>query len=119
MTVTQVQKIIGNYLQNSGRGGFITGIVSSVSPLTIKSGDKLILKENNIYITDSCIGLKLNLKHTQGGEEKLQDDIILRPPLKKGDGVLMISRPDTVDGVKYIIIDRIQPYQELREVDGR
>lgn len=118
MTVTQVQKIIGQYMQNSGRGGFITGTVESVSPLSVKAG-KLELGEESLYITDNCIGLIMNLKHDHDdGSPELKDGVVLRDELKPGDGVLLLCRPDKVDGVKYILLDRIQKYKPVREVDA-
>lgn len=123
MRVDQTQKIIGNYLQNSGRGGFVTGVVESVEPLTVRAG-KLVLEEESLYITDSCIGLIMHLEHQHtsscgGTDKRLRDWVILRPALKAGDGVLLLCRPDNVDGVKYILLDRIQPYQQVREVVAR
>jgi hypothetical protein len=103
ITVEQCKRIIKAYLQNTGRGGFMTGTVSSTGPLTITAGSKLVINSDNAYFTDNCIGLKVN------GKE-------LRPPLKNGDGVLILCRPDNAGGVKYIVIDRIQPYQSVREV---
>ena len=108
MRVDQVQKIIGNYMQNSGRGGFITGAVKSVSPLAIEAG-KLQLSEGSLYITDNCIGLTVTIDG---------NPVELRPALKPGDGVLLLCRPDNVDGVKYVLIDRIQKYISTREVDA-
>lgn len=124
MRVDQVQKIMGNYMQNSGRGGFITGTVTALSPLTVQAG-KLTLDESQLYITDSCIGLAMHLEHSHTcpscGEtdKRLRDFVILREAFKPGDGVLLLCRPDNVDGVKYIVLDRIQPYIELREVTAR
>jgi hypothetical protein len=103
VTVEQCKQIIKAYLGNSGRGGFMTGIVSSVSPLIIQSGQRLEIGDGNTYVTDNCIGLKVN------GME-------LRPPLKVGDGVLILCRPDNAGGVKYIVLDRIQPFTPMREV---
>lgn len=124
MDVDQAQKIITNYMQKSGRGGFITGTVTSISPLTIQSG-KLALGESQLYITDSCIGLVMHLEHSHTcpacGEtdKRLRDWVILREPFKVGEGVILLCRPDNVDGVKYIVLDRIQPYINVREVVAR
>lgn len=119
LDVDQVQKIISKHMQNSGRGGFITGTVASISPLTIKAG-KLELGTESLYITDNCIGLVMHLKHNHDGvPDDLRDNVVLRPALKPGDGVLLLCRPGNVDGVKYIIIDRIQPYTPVREVTAR
>lgn len=103
VTVEQCKKIIKAYLQNSGRGGFMTGTVASTSPLAITAGSKLEISAANTYVTDNCIGLKVN-------------GVELRPPLKAGDGVLILCRPDNSGGVKYIVLDRIQPYKAVREV---
>jgi len=123
-TVGQVKQVIQGYMQNSGRGGFLTGVVKSVAPLAIEA-EKMTLTEESLYITDSCIGLIMHYRHdhtdSMGGktDKQLQDDVILREPFKPGDGVLLLARPDTVDGVKYIVLDRIQPYQEKREVSAK
>lgn len=101
--VDQCKRIIRAYLDHTGRGGFQTGTVSSVSPLKIRVSEKLELDADDLYIADSCVGLKV------GGK-------VLRPQLKAGDGVLLICRPSSIDGIKYILFDRIQPYQAVREV---
>jgi hypothetical protein len=111
-------------MQNSGRGGFITGVVASVSPLAITAG-KLELEASQLYITDNCVGLTVNLEHSHvvssGGatDNRLLDKVVLRAPLRAGDGVLLLCRPDSADGVKYVILDRIQPYVNIREVTAR
>ncbi|EYE88262.1 hypothetical protein Q428_08665 [Fervidicella metallireducens AeB] len=118
-TVEQVKKIITNFLNNTGRGGFMTGVVSSISPLKIKAGARLEIPEENLYITDNCIGLVINLRHKHNySEGALNDGVVLREALQVGDGVLLLCRPRTVDGTKYIVLDRIQPYKSVREVDG-
>lgn len=118
-TVEQVKKIITNFLNKTGRGGFMTGVVSSISPLKIKAGARLEIPEDNLYITDSCIGLVINLRHKHNySEEALKNKVILRQSLKVGDGVLLLCRPSAADGTKYIVLDRIQQYKETREVDG-
>ncbi len=101
--VYQCKRIIRAYLDHTGRGGFQTGTVSSVSPLKIKLSEKLELDADDLYISDNCIGLKLG-------------DTVLRTPLKAGDGVLLLCRPAGMEGIKYILLDRIQPYQPIREV---
>lgn len=103
VTVDQCKRIIRAYLGHTGRGGFQTGTVSSTAPLKIRINDKLDLDSNDFYVTDNCIGLQ-------------QKDVIYRPPLKAGDGVLLLCRPAGSDGVKYILLDRIQPYKAVREV---
>jgi hypothetical protein len=97
--------------------------VSSVSPLAITAG-KLELEASQLYITDSCIGLTINLAHSHvygsgTTDTRLRDKVVLREPLKVGDGVLLLCRPESADGVKYIILDRIQPYINVREVTAR
>ena len=97
-TVDQVKTIITNFLTKTGRGGFITGTVSSVNPLKIQINARLEITEENLYISDNCIGLSIN------------DDASIREPLAVGDGVVLITRPSTTDGTKYILLDRIQSY---------
>lgn len=106
-TVEQVKTIISNYLASNGQGGFTTGTVQSTSPLVIQGGQRLEIKTDHLYITDSCIGLTLALPDGK---------VVLREPLKKGDGVLLLSRPASGGNTKYILLDRIQPYQDSREV---
>lgn len=101
--VNQCKRIVGAYLDHTGRGGFQTGTVSSTAPLKIKLSEKLELDETDFYVTDNCIGLQ-------------RGDTVYRPPLKNGDGVLLLCRPAGSDGVKYILLDRIQTYQTVREV---
>lgn len=101
--VSQCKRIVGAYLDYTGRGGFETGTVSSTSPLRIRLNDKLELDSTDFYITDSCIGLKYG-------------STILRSPLKQGDGVLLLCRPAGKDGMKYILLDRIQTYISVREI---
>nr|WP_319487235.1 DUF2577 family protein [uncultured Caproiciproducens sp.] len=103
VTVEQCKRIIQAYLDHTGRGGFQTGIVSSTAPLKIRISAKLELEEDDLYVTDNCIGLK------KGSE-------IFRQSLKAGDGVLLLCRPGNRDGIKYILLDRIQPYKDTREV---
>lgn len=131
ITVEQCKKIISNYLGHSGRGGFMTGVVTSTAPLAILAEDRLPITAADIYVTDSCIGLTLNLAHahkyedasSSGGSTKtsqsaLQGGVTLRRPLQAGDGVLLLCRPDNIDGVKYILLDRIQPYTVARAVSA-
>lgn len=40
-TPNQVKQIISKYLQDSGRGGYQTGVVSSVKPLKIRLNNKI------------------------------------------------------------------------------
>lgn len=89
-------------LDKSGRGGFLTGSVISVSPLQIKLNDKLTLDEDDLYITDNCIGVTGH--HSMGGVCNI------RPPLAVGNSVLLISKPNYEGSSKYILLDRIQPY---------
>ena len=103
VTVDQCKRIIRAFLDHTGRGGFLTGIVSSTAPLKIKVSEKLELDTNDLYATDNCIGLKANGK-------------VLRPALKPGDGVLLLCRPGSIDGIKYILLDRIQAYTMERSV---
>lgn len=120
-TVEQVKKIITNFLNKTGRGGFMTGVVSSISPLKIQVGARLEVPEENLYITDNCIGLTINLKHDHqdiDDSKALQNGVVLRKALSIGDGVLLLCRPNTLDGTKYIVLDRIQPYSTTREVNG-
>jgi hypothetical protein len=100
--VNQCKRIIRAYLDHTGRGGFLTGTVSSTAPLKIRINDKLELDADDFYVTDSCIGLQ-------------QGNVIYRPPLRAGEGVLLLCRPAGGDGVKYILLDRIQPYKAVRE----
>lgn len=132
VTVDQSKKIIEGYLKHSGRGGFMTGTVTGVAPLALQTEAGFPLTQADLYVTDSCIGLLLNLTHTHQHDDTetdgapptakatqpaLRDQVVLRRPLAPGDGVLLLCRPDRVGGVKYILIDRIQPYMVTREVD--
>lgn len=101
--VNQCKRVIRAFLDHTGRGGFRTGTVESTSPLRIKLSDKLTLDEDDIYITDNCIGLK-------------QASTVYRQPLRTNEGVLVLCRPSEGDGIKYILLDRIQPYKATREV---
>lgn len=115
----QVLQTVQKYLQKTGRGGFRTGVVTSVDPLKIRISDRLELPGSYFYITDNCLGLSVNLRHQHGeGSPSLQDQVMLRPSLKSGDAVLILCRPADKDGTKYILLDRIQPYMEKREVDA-
>lgn len=120
LTVEQSKRVIANYMNHSGRGGFMTGTVLSIKPLEIRVEDRFNIKDRDIYITENCIGLIMHWKHLHKDDpEKLKNDVIVREPLKAGEGVLILCRPDRLDGVKYILLDRIQPYKEKREVDAR
>lgn len=117
----QLKKVASAAMAASGRGGFLTGTIASASPLTVVLESGLQLTAAELYITDNCIGLFVNLKHTHAGgsvsiEESLKNPIQLRRPLQAGDGVLLISRPDSADGSKYILLDRVQPYLASRGV---
>ena len=106
-TVEQVKQIVTKMLGHSGRGGFITGTVHSINPLKIRLSDKLILTGSDLYVTENCIGVKGTHSFTGG-------TCNIRSPLKTGDGVLLICRPSGLDGSKYILLDKIQPYKETR-----
>ncbi len=119
ITVEQCKQIVKNYLAASGRGGFLTGKVLSVAPLKIELESGLQLTAADLYITDHCNGIAINLKHDHGGTEALQDGVVIRRGLAPGDGVLLIARPATRDGQQYILLDRIQPLgaREVNAVD--
>ena len=107
-TPNQVKQIISKYLQDSGRGGYQTGVVSSVKPLKIRLNNKIEITEQSLYISDAAIGLSVKV----GSYEKA----VVRNPLKVGDGVLLITQPRADGRQMYILLDRIQKYSEKREV---
>ncbi len=122
ITVEQCKRIISKYLHHSGRGGFMTGTILSVEPLTIRVEDRLTVTEEDLYITENCIGLIMHFKHDHKGKvpPDLKNDVIVFRPFEPGEGVLLLCRPGHADkGEKYILLDRIQPYQVKREVDTR
>lgn len=108
VTVEQVKQIVNSLLDKQGRGGFLTGTVSSINPMKIRINSRLELSAASLYITDSCIGIDIISENGRG---------TVREPLKVGDGVLLLCRPATLDGTKYIILDRIQEYKEKRTVN--
>ncbi|MDL2217374.1 DUF2577 domain-containing protein [Christensenellaceae bacterium OttesenSCG-928-M15] len=107
-TPDQVKQIAARYLQDSGRGGFQTGTVSSTAPLKIRLNSKIEITDKSLYVTDAAIGLQLSV--SQHGTAKL------REPLKAGDGVLLLTQPRADGRQMYILLDRIQPYIPTREV---
>jgi len=107
-TVEQVKEIVTNLLNKTGRGGFITGVVTSVKPLKIRINQRLEISSPNIYVTSNCIGI--DIYNCEGYKR------VFSSPLGVGDGVLLLCRPSTLDGTKYILLDKIQPYEEKREV---
>ncbi len=116
VNVDQCKRLIKNYLDASGRGGFMTGVVTSTAPLCVMLENRLPLTAKNLYITDNCIGLTLDLKHKHGGgTEALTEPVTLREPLAAGDGVLLLCRPGS-SGQQYILLDRIRAYNNAREV---
>lgn len=133
ITVEQCKKIIMQYLGHSGRGGFMTGTVSTVAPLSVVTESGFPIAAGELYVTDGCIGISVSLAHTHKHDDvekegaaatekdtkpALQDHVVLRRALAVGDGVLLLCRPDRLDGVKYILLDRIQPYTVAREVSA-
>lgn len=133
ITGEQCKKIIGGYLGHSGRGGFMTGTITAVAPLSVVTEGGFPIAADELYITDSCVGLALSLAHTHKHDDvekegaaavekdtrpALRDHVVLRRALAVGDGVLLLCRPDRLDGVKYILLDRIQPYSIAREVSA-
>ena len=50
ITVEQCKRIISKYLHHSGRGGFMTGTILSVEPLTIRVEDRLTVTEEDLYL---------------------------------------------------------------------
>lgn len=117
----QIKKIAADSVGASGRGGFLTATVTAIAPLavTLESGLQLIAAD--LYITDNCIGLTISLMHTHtdgsgSTGEGLKNVLQLRRPLQVGDGVLLLSRPESADGTKYILLDRVQPYISSRGV---
>ena len=123
VTVEQCKRIVSNYMSHRGEGGFLTGTILSTGPLTIQTDNQLIIPEECLYVTDHCIGLVMHFEHTHEElmPKDLRNDVIIRQPLKPGEGVLLVCRPSTLadKGDKYIVIDRIRPYQVQREVDAR
>lgn len=120
ISVEQCKRIISGYLSHSGRGGFTTGVVKSISPLIINVDNRYDIGTDNLYVTENCIGLIMHFKHShEHAPERLKDDVVVRAPLQPGDGVLLLCRPDHLDNARYILLDRIQPYQIQREVDTR
>lgn len=132
ITVEQCKRIINGYLTHSGRGGFMTGVVKSVAPLIVTTDGQTEVIAADLYVTDSCIGLLLNLEHghnyedtekdgeaptDKDSEKSLRNQVVLRRGLAPGDGVLLLCRPDNIDGVKYVLLDRIQSYMIAREVN--
>ena len=107
-TPNQVKQIISKYLQDSGRGGYQTGVVSSVKPLKIRLNNKIEITEQSLYISDAAIGLSVKV----GSYEKA----VLRNPLKVGDGVLLITQPRADGRQMYILLDLIQKYREYLEL---
>jgi len=78
--------------------------------------------EEDLYITENCIGLIMHFKHDHKGKvpPDLKNDVVVFRPFEPGEGVLLLCRPGHADkGEKYILLDRIQPYQVKREVDTR
>lgn len=120
ITVAQCKQIISQYMAASGSGGFLLGTVTATNPLSVVLENGLQLTAADLYVTDNCIGLTVNLNHTHtsstGIEEGLKTPVQLRRPLQAGDGVLLISRPENADGTKYILLDRVQPYTASRGV---
>lgn len=91
----------------TGRGGFLTGTISAVSPLKIRINQRLEISETNLYVTENCIGLK-------GAHSSTGAKCQIRKPLAVGDGVLLLCRPASDEGSKYVLLDRIQPFTEER-----
>lgn len=123
ITVPQCKQIIAQYMSASGRGGFLIGKVISVNPLAVTLENGLSLIAADLYVTENCIGLSMSLKHSHESgsgktEESLKNKITLRRPLQTGDSVILLSRPQSADGEKYILLDRIQPYSSVREVNA-
>lgn len=107
-TVTQVKEIVISFLNKTGRGGFITGVVTSVDPLKIRINQRLEISSSSLYITSNCVGVSISITDGGGGE--------FSAPLAIGNGVLLLCRPATLDGSKYILLDKIQPYINQRVV---
>ena len=95
-------------LKKTGRGGFLTGTITSIVPLKIQISQRLEITSTDLYITGNCIGCRGLHSHTGG-------ICNIREPLKIGDGVLILSRLANQDGSKYILLDKIQPYKEMRD----
>jgi hypothetical protein len=107
-TPNQVKQIIKRYLDDTGRGGYQRGEVTSVSPLKIKLNDKIEISEASIDVTDSAIGLHVSVP--EHGTATLRDN------LKIGDGVLLITQPRADGKQRYVLLDRMQPYTASRTV---
>lgn len=142
MFVTPDQaKFIFNQLQkHCGTGGFEQGTVTALNPLSVSLSDRLPIPPSCLYVTENCIGLTLKIRHKHSvpgiqtetvndhqhpvpaheTEEMLLEEIVLREPLKIGDQVLLLRRPKTDEKQesRYIVLDRIQEYMEIREVLG-
>lgn len=138
-TVEQVKSIVQSFLHRTGRGGFMTGTVTSLAPLAVQVGPRLLIPASHLYVTDNCIGLVVVMQHNHRVNEhtteiaqehshridahmtdqRLRPLVELRRPLRVGDGVLLLCRPQRGGDTKYILLDRIQPYSEVREVDAR
>jgi hypothetical protein len=107
-TPDQVKQIIAKFLQDTGRGGHITGVVTSVSPLKVRINNKIEITEQSIYITDAAIGLKVTVPGS--------GTATLRQALQVNDAVLLGTQPRADGKQMYILLDRIQKYQPNREV---
>lgn len=111
----------------------MTAVVTSTTPLVVTTESGMSILASDLYVTDNCIGLLLNLTHDHKHEDTekdgqpptektsdpaLRNQVVLRRGLAVGDGVLLLCRPDSIDGVKYILLDRIQPYIGARVVSA-
>ena len=66
ITVSQCKQIVRNYLSASGRGGFLTGTVQSVAPLTVLLESGLPLYAADLYINGEKAA-ELTLRLQEGG----------------------------------------------------
>lgn len=93
-------------MEHSDLCDLVIGYVVSLSPLEIKTADRIILKEQQLLLTSAVTEKTINVKHRHIDTEldQLSEKLIVRDGLKKDDGVLLLR---VQHGQRYIILSKV------------
>ena len=78
------------------------GLVKTESPLTVTVDQRLTLPEEALLLTEEAEELRLRVRHNLTEEPSLDREYLLRPGLKTGDQVILLSA-----GGQYLVLGRI------------
>ena len=129
---TAIKKVIKESMESAGLTDYRAGTVIATGPLRIKISDKIILDENQLYLSEQVIEKVICIRHTHEvigntqsadghshgvnitSQEKLAQKIIIIQGLAVGDKVHLIA---TESRQKYIVLSKIRECKKI-SIDG-